>query len=530
MHILDGSKTPIALELLSGEGALAFAAPPEGRRALLAASPLLWAHRAFFEMPLTARKAGRPLEPGKGPPPTAFRDVASGLVKTFYRELVVRFRAGTNDRTRRAILSRFDLAVRATNSFVADQLVVYDRSRRREGPALIEAANACAATDEVVFAAPNFVSEYRRQALAAIPVGQWHLRNQGKLTGQVAGEDVEALGAWKETMGARDVIVAVLDDGVDIEHPLLRPNVWRNPKKNAKDVAGRDFFLPDDHPDHFNPRPKRFRAPFDEMEGNDIHGTPCAGVVAAAGTQAWGIAPRVRILAVKVFHADDLARDDRVADAIRYAALHADVLSCSWTSGASPDIQLAIEDAGRLGRKGSGAAVFCATGNEHRSVGFPASDPATVAVGASTDRATLASYSNRGEEVDVVAPSSGGVADIVTTDVSIENRGFNLGRVEQGGRDGLLTNSFGGTSSATPLAAGIAALVLSVNPALTRDDVREVLQTTAEKIGTGYGADGHSPQFGYGRVDAAEAVAAALRRALRRRPSRPKRGGSRPHP
>ena len=522
MHILDSLKTPIALELLAGEEAPALAAPIEGRRAPAAASPLAWAQRAFFEMPLAATKAGRPPAPAKGPPPTAFRDVASGLVKTFYRELVVRFKAGTNDRARRAILERFGLAVRATNQFVTDQVVVYDRSKGREGPALVEAANACAETDEVVFAAPNFVSQYRRQASPAIPAGQWHLRNRGGLAGQVAGEDVDARGAWKVTMGARRVVVAVLDDGVDIDHPLLRRNVWRNPKKRGRDVAGRDFFLADDHPDHFNPRPKRFRAPFGEMEGNDIHGTPCAGVVAAAGPAAWGIAPRVRILAVKIFHADDLARDDRVADAIRYAALTADVLSCSWTSGVSPDLQLAIEDAGRLGRKGRGAPVFCATGNESRRVGFPASDPAAVAVGASTDGATLAPYSNRGKEVDVVAPSSGGVADILTTDVSIRNRGFNLGRAGQGGRDGLLTNSFGGTSSATPLAAGVAALVLSADPALGRDEVREILRTTARKIGTGYDAGGRSPRFGYGRVDAAGAVAAAARLAPRRRP--PRRG------
>ena len=79
------------------------------------------------------------------------------------------------------------------------------------------------------------------------------------------------------------MIVAVLDDGVDLEHPNLRGRVWRNPDQTDPDSCGRDFFIPDDHPDHFNPRPKRFRFPFDEMAGNDIHGTPCAGVVGAAG-------------------------------------------------------------------------------------------------------------------------------------------------------------------------------------------------------------------------------------------------------
>ena len=97
------------------------------------------------------------------------------------------------------------------------------------------------------------------------------------------------------------------------------------------------------------------------MTGNDIHGTPCAGVIAARGNSggALGIAPRCRILAVKIFHADNLASDARVADAIRYAALHADILSCSWSGPTSPDIELAIQDAGLdLKRLGAGFVVY----------------------------------------------------------------------------------------------------------------------------------------------------------------------------
>jgi subtilisin family serine protease len=113
----------------------------------------------------------------------------------------------------------------------------------------------------------------------------------------------------------------------------------------------------------------------------------------------------------------------------------------------------------------------------------------------------------------VVAPSSGGIQGIFTTDVSTEGRGFNIGRADQGGKDGLHTNSFGGTSSATPLAAGVAALVLSANPKLSRTEVQDVLQSTADKIGSGYDAQGFSPDFGHGRVNAAKAVQEAKNRA-----------------
>jgi subtilisin family serine protease len=112
----------------------------------------------------------------------------------------------------------------------------------------------------------------------------------------------------------------------------------------------------------------------------------------------------------------------------------------------------------------------------------------------------------------VVAPSSGGVLDIFTTDVSLPGRGFNVGRAPDGGKDGRYTNAFGGTSSATPLAAGVGALVLCANPKLASADVREMLRTTADKIDAGYDAQGFSPRYGYGRVNAARAVNAAKAR------------------
>jgi subtilisin family serine protease len=173
---------------------------------------------------------------------------------------------------------------------------------------------------------------------------------------------------------------------------------------------------------------------------------------------------------------------------------------------------LAIQDAGTLGRKGKGAAVFCAVGNDFGSpVGFPAALPEAIGVGASTDQGKLAAYSNVGPEVWIVAPSSGGKQGIFTTDVSLPNRGFNLGTGAAGGADGLHTNSFGGTSSATPLTAGVGALFLSVKPSFKRDELKHLLAETADKIGSDHDpATGHSPRFGFGRVNAEAAVRAAM--------------------
>lgn len=448
------------------------------------------------------------------PPVGVFREKQTGLLRLVHKEVMLRWAKKVSAATKKKILDHRSLVVVGRSAFVKDQVVVKEKDEKITGAALVNLAAELMGMVEVEFATPNFVSEYRRSAVPAVIKDQWHLKNTAAVAGQQAGEDVKAETAWAVTQGKRTAVIAVLDDGVDVDHPNLKPNILKNPDPaEPRDLCGRDFFIPDDdHPEHFNPRPKLFQFPFDVMTGNDIHGSPCAGVIAAAGkvSNVRGIAPKCRILAVKIFHGDSLASDARVADAIRYAAAHADVLSCSWSGGTSPDIELALRDAGQ-GRGGKGSAVFCAAGNDFGSpVGFPARAADAVAVGASTDTGGLAGYSNVGPEIWVVAPSSGGKRGIFTTDVSIPNRGFNVGTAAAGGTDGLHTNSFGGTSSATPLTAGVAALVLSVNPDLTRDQVKQVLKDTADKTGPDHDPQtGHSDRFGFGRVNAEKAVALA---------------------
>lgn len=474
-----------------------------------AAGLIARACRTHFEIGLSEGRSFGAVEQ-RGPGPVAFREAASGLLHVVYREVVIRFAHGVAERARRALLKKYGFEVREVNTFVEDQVTVYHPQRKYTPDKLLDVSNEIAETEEVIFASPNFVSEFRRSAPPSVRTEEWHLLNRGG-GGAVAGEDVDIREAWGVTTGKREVVVAVLDDGVDIDHPNLRSNIWRNPDSGSPNKFGRDFFLRNDHPDHFNPRPKLFRDPFSQMQGNDIHGTPCSGVVAAAGKSGGsvGAAPNCRVLAVKVFHADDLAPANRVADAIRFSAGIADILSCSWSGPVSPDIQLALADAGQIGRRGKGSAVFCAAGNDFgRPVGFPARDQNAIAVGASTDTATLADYSNVGPQIAFVAPSSGGRRGIFTTDVSIPNRGFNVGQASAGGADGLHTNSFGGTSSATPLAAGVAALVLSANPGLTRTDLRDLLASTTDRIG-GQGP-GHSDRFGSGRINAGRAVQQAV--------------------
>jgi subtilisin family serine protease len=440
---------------------------------------------------------GNPARSPESPPLVIFRDAASGLLRVVHREVVIRFRSSVPARRRQAILGWFGFGVVRRNAFISNQIVVRHPGGRYAGEDLIEISNRLTGLDEVALATPNFVSQYRRQAPPSILPQEWHLGEAG----------LDVLAAWKRTMGDRRIVVAVLDDGVDLDHPNLRTSLWRNSDPEDPDQLGRDFFLPDSHPGHFNPRPKKFQFPFDRTKGNDVHGTACAGLIAAGGLGqgSVGVAPGCRLLPVKIFHGDALVPDERVADAIRYAAVHADVLSCSWSGGENPDVRLALEDAGELGRGGRGSAIFCAAGNDGGEVAFPARDARAIAVGASTDRGLHATYSSFGPEIAFVAPSSGGVRGVFTTDVSIPGRGFNP--------DGLHTNGFGGTSAATALTAGTGALVLSVRPGLSRDELKELLQATADKIGSGYDPDGRSDKLGSGRVNAGRAVDEASNRA-----------------
>jgi subtilisin family serine protease len=442
-----------------------------------------------------------------------FVDRESKLTLVATEQILVTFKPKTTTARRRKLLEGLDLAVVGRSEFDSRRHIVAPTSVRRASRTL-DLANLLAEADDVVeFAAPNFLAEIRKRAVndPQFP-GQWHLDNTGQ-SGGVALQDVRALGAWKLVGGgARSTVIAILDDGIDLDHPDLKANIWTNPNRGARDRHGRDFF---DDTDRHNPRPKVFNAPFDDTDTNDIHGTPCAGVAAAVGNNnrgVAGIAWNCRLLAVKILAGPGLAPNDRIADAIRYAAQHADVLSCSWAVARHPDIESALDFAVTRGRSGKGSVVCAASGNENASrISFPASDDSVIAVGACNDRGRRSRYSNYGTGLTVVAPSGDDHRPgITTTDVSLRGKGYS---------SGAYCDDFTGTSSATPLAAGVAALTLSANSSLGWKDVRAILTSTSEKIDIAHGAysRGYSLRYGFGRVNAEAAVERALQKKGRTR-------------
>jgi subtilisin family serine protease len=431
-----------------------------------------------------------------------YREPQSGLRIVVTDEIIVRFKSDVSNEAIDRLNKETGVEIIKKDRYVPNQYTLKVKDPNKA----FAIANKYHESNLTEFAEPNFFSEIKK---ASIPyIEQWHLCNTGQRNGLV-GEDVRAKEAWSLTKGSPNIIVAVIDDGVDLNHPDLKPNIWTNPDSSQPCVHGWNFFSNTD-----NPNPQKFTPPYYTRDDNDSHGTSCAGVIAATGDGELGIvgiAPECRILPVKIFMGNELPQMGTVAEAIHFAGENADILSNSWKCPENDILTSAIKDVVQDGRGGKGCPVFVASGNSSKDeIAFPSSVPDAIAIGASTNKGEIAAYSNCGEGLAFVAPSDGGTKEIFTTDVSIPGRGYNVGDVGKGDAQGLYTNSFGGTSSATPLAAGVAALILSLNPSLRWDQVRKYMRDTADKIDPKHGKyiDGYSKIYGYGRINAYKALKA----------------------
>lgn len=333
---------------------------------------------------------------------------------------------------------------------------------------------------------------------------QWHLRKT-TIGGKEYNAHANVEAAWALSQG-EGIRIAVIDDGCDLEH-----EEWVG---SGKIVAPRDVTRRTD-----DPRPG----------SRDNHGTACSGVACANGQHgASGVAPKAQLMPIR--YASPLGSQAE-ADAFVWAALHgADVISCSWGPEDGdwwdpsdpthqqvvplPDsTRTAIDWAISNGRNGKGCVITFAAGNGNESVdndGY-ASYEKVIAVAACHAGNKRSAYSDFGKAVWCTFPSNDTVLSlpgIWTTDRS-GTAGYNPGQVSRGDAVGNYVNDFGGTSSACPGVAGVAALVLSRNPSLRWDEVRDLLKRSCDRIdspGGTYQANGHSPFYGYGRVNAMRAV------------------------
>lgn len=419
-------------------------------------------------------------------------------------EIFIIFKPDVDESEQKLVLDEYKLELVERRS--SDQLI----ARVTKGsPNPIKAAQALQRVSLVKFAEPDLdmlLDEYDDLTLPAdsFMPDLWHLKNNGFIpSGSYTtkkGADAKVADAWQrlDSLGSPGIVVAVIDNGIDITHPDLKDKIFR-----PFDLWTQSDRLTDGDPTF-------------------THGTPCASLAVAAvnGKGMVGVAPNAKLMPVCGTSFSVRATEQMFDYCLQNGA---DVISCSWgTTDSNYSLnslkEAAISKAATQGRKGKGCVICFAAGNEgYDYVNYYAAHPDVICVAACDSKDRYPSYSNQGMEVSVCAPSNGDwplLAARAWWDPGTTVRGEGAYKYWADGleRQGLYKH-FGGTSGATPIVAGICALMLSANPNLTAKEVKQILQLTADKIGDASDyKNGHSRKYGYGRVNADKAVAEALRR------------------
>ena len=429
----------------------------------------------------------------KASPTFTLNDKEIGLSNNFYVKLF----AAKDLEILNSLAKKYSISVLGYNEFMP---LWYTLACTKETPFnAIEAANIFYEIQLFESSEPEFLYNDLAASNDELYSKQWGLKNTGQYNG-VPNIDINVENAWNITTGSPNIRVAVFDHGFDLEHSDLKNNVHG---------SGYDITT--------NSIPSIIRG---------VHGTPCAGIIGAIRNNTIGIAgvaPTSKLISISTQYTYDTPQ--QYASGFQWAWKNgADIISCSWGGGSPSDyINNAIADALTLGRNGKGTVIVFASGNTNTNVMYPAnSNPAIIAVGAISpcgERKSPTSCDGNndwlgscyGPQLDVVAPGTNiPVTDNRVSPEYVANNDYFL--------------NFWGTSAACPHVAGIAALILSVNPELTAIEVSNIIESTAQKVNeysssnpSGYvysikseRANGTwNNEMGYGLVDAYAAVQAA---------------------
>ncbi|NLE58294.1 MAG: S8 family serine peptidase, partial [Planctomycetes bacterium] len=416
--------------------------------------------------------------------------------------IVARFPSTADDAAIQNTIKAYDLVdTKEPSRRLGRRVLRVPRARIAE---VISIANSLHEDPATLWATPEILAPVVKQQINdPLYNDQWHLNNLGGVANLTADADIDLPEAWSLSsnpdpawmihQGNAAIVVSVPDpDGVDTQHPDLAAN----------SIGSRGGVT-------------------------DPHGTGCAGLAVGDGNTIGGrgVAPFCSLLGAEATNSSE------AVDAFDWSVEHgAAVISNSWSiTTLFQDLVDAIQSAVADGREGRGCVVLFAAGNDFGTVEqnnpYAALDE-VICVGASTSMDVHAAYSNTGESddtVDVVAPSGPAADSEFGTFTNTDARGQYLRTTDQTGTDGYnnsiplgptdladldYTELFSGTSGATPVAAGVAALVLSTNPDLTAGEAKQILYDSADTIDAGH-AD--YPRFyGNGRVNAYEAVQQAL--------------------
>ncbi|TVZ40930.1 subtilase family protein [Alteromonadaceae bacterium 2753L.S.0a.02] len=233
----------------------------------------------------------------------------------------------------------------------------------------LETVNYLSNNTLVAWAEPNLRQQIRESLLANDTYfdEQWYLEAPVGDLNEGEGVDVNIAGAWDLEVGRPDIVIAVLDDGVETSHYDLDGNIFRNPgevPENSLDDDGNGFIDDVNGWNFYNND-----ADVDPQGADDIHGTPMAGLIAAEGFNQEGLAgvcPACKVLPIKINYNNQFVDNASIAEAIRYATEYADIINGSWTlEQESEAIISAINDGHVNGRGGKGALFVFAAGNSN---------------------------------------------------------------------------------------------------------------------------------------------------------------------
>jgi len=496
-----------------------------------------------------------------------YRNANTGEELTFSRNVVVKLRAIENDELLSTILNTFQLSVKGRQG---GEFVLELSRSAIENP--LKIANRIAEMEGVEYAQPEQVVSLQMHGPPLLLSRQWYLDAASAAGPDVRPESgIDVHEAWAITRGVPEIVVAVIDDGFQLQHPCFAGTTFHS--------GARDFMGQDQDPNPGN---------------NDYHGTPVASIAvgaAAPNAAMSGVAPGCAFLPIRIGFGANLPF--HILDVFRYVSQRADVVNCSFGTGPSttpfftPGFRSEMASIAETGgRRGRGLVMVFSAANDDVPTSFAAaanvngfrftrpalgglvgaaipagfpiftgypSIPGVVTVGACTSLMRKSGYSNWGQEITVVAPSNNmhynmeflPPGDALRTPFVANYRG--KGQVAASNRltgspfrplpDNPLTTvvreddytqEFGGTSGAAPVVTGVAALMLSANPDLTAREVRSILMSTADRdmdasldlandpniipnmAGRPLGfVNGRSILFGSGKVNAARAVAKA---------------------
>ncbi|MGE3725299.1 MAG: S8 family serine peptidase [Candidatus Sericytochromatia bacterium] len=276
--------------------------------------------------------------------------------------------------------------------------------------------------------------------------------------------------AWQFVKNPAELIVAVVDSGVDYNHPDLKGQIINGKDYMAEEATGPNG---EGSPDVVDDDPR------DQLG----HGTHVAGIIAALADNQMGvsgIAPMVKVLNIKALNQEGWGSAFAIAQGITAAADQgARIINLSLGGGEpSKPIELAVKYA-----QSKGALIVAAAGNSFTHTGFPANLPGVLAVGATDSEDWLADFTNHDKRIDVMAPG----VDIMSTTPTFMTNAMMQNKID------LFYSAMSGTSMACPMVSAQAALLLSVNPTLNAEQLKDLIRRTARPVGD-------SRLFGAGRI------------------------------